>query len=192
MPQFEGRDGSMSPNPQAGIHSHADYLIHDHPYASDEAGKKATLGRYLGYAQSSVSSDSIKLWSNWVPNVDLTRTATSARTPGSPASCSGRSASSASRGRPKAETGNPADHHIAERRDHRPLLRAEGHQARAAAGLRRGPESRSATSAVSPRCRRATASSTTVATPDGEHAHGRVDATTSPPARRQYHQPSTP
>ena len=55
VPQFEGRDGSMTPNPQAGIHSHADYLIHDHPYASDESGKKATLGRYLGYAQSSVS-----------------------------------------------------------------------------------------------------------------------------------------
>src|SRR6478735_6839456 len=71
VPQFEGRDGSMSPNPQAGIHSHADYLIHDHPYASDEAGKNATLGKYLQYAQSSVSSDSIRLWSNWVPNVDF-------------------------------------------------------------------------------------------------------------------------
>ena len=34
VPKFEGRDGSMNPSPQAGIHSHADYLIHDHPFAT--------------------------------------------------------------------------------------------------------------------------------------------------------------
>lgn len=70
VPQFEGRDGSMNKNPQAGIHSHADYLIHDHPFASDESGKKATLGRYLGYAQTEISSTSLKMWGQWVPNVD--------------------------------------------------------------------------------------------------------------------------
>ena len=72
IPKFEGRDGSMTPSPQAGIHSHADYVIHDHPFANDEAGDNATLGRYLSYAQSSVSSDSIKLWDQWVPGVDKT------------------------------------------------------------------------------------------------------------------------
>jgi hypothetical protein len=72
VPKFEGRDGSMNPTPQAGIHSHGDYLIHTHPFASDEAGANATLGRYLGYAQTSVSQDSLKLWPNWVPGVDET------------------------------------------------------------------------------------------------------------------------
>jgi hypothetical protein len=70
VPKFEGRDGSMNPSPQAGIHSHADGLIHTHPFANDEAGKNATLGRYLQYAQSEVSSSSIKLWDQWVPGVD--------------------------------------------------------------------------------------------------------------------------
>lgn len=70
VPQFEGRDGSMNKTPQAGIHSHADYLIHDHPFASDESGKKATLGRYLGYAQTELSATSLKLWSQWVPNAN--------------------------------------------------------------------------------------------------------------------------
>lgn len=67
IPKFEGRDGSMTPSPQAGIHSHADYLIHDHPFANDEAGDNATLGRYLEYAQSSVSETSIELWDQWIP-----------------------------------------------------------------------------------------------------------------------------
>lgn len=70
IPKFEGRDGSMTPSPQAGIHSHADYLVHDHPFANDEAGDNATLGRYLEYAQSSVSATSIRLWDQWVPGVD--------------------------------------------------------------------------------------------------------------------------
>ncbi len=74
VPMFEGRDGSNDQNasPRAGIHSHADYLIHDHPFGSDESGKKATLGRYLGYAQTELSATSIKLWSQWVPNADYT------------------------------------------------------------------------------------------------------------------------
>ena len=74
VPAFEGRDGSNAQNatPRAGIHSHADYLIHDHPFGSDESGSKATLGRYLGYAQTQLSANSIKLWSQWVPNADDT------------------------------------------------------------------------------------------------------------------------
>src|SRR5947207_2413702 len=68
VPAFEGRDGSADQNatPRAGIHSHADFLIHDHPFSSDESGKKATLGRYLGYAQTELSSTNIKLWDHWV------------------------------------------------------------------------------------------------------------------------------
>ncbi len=74
VPAFEGRNGSADQNatPRAGIHSHADYLIHDHPFGSDEAGSKATLGRYLGYAQTQLSATSIKLWPQWVPNTDYT------------------------------------------------------------------------------------------------------------------------
>src|SRR4051812_11176821 len=112
VPQFEGRDGSMSQNPQAGIHSHADYLIHDHPFASDEAGKKATLGRYLGYAQSSVSSDSIKLWSNWVPNVDFSN-GDKCKESGKPGELQWKVGKLGEPWPTKAETGNPSDHHIA-------------------------------------------------------------------------------
>jgi hypothetical protein len=112
VPQFEGRDGSMSPNPQAGIHSHADFLIHDHPYASDEAGAKATLGRYLGYAQSSVTSDSIKLWSNWVPNVDFSN-GDKCKESGKPGIVQWKVGKLGDPWPSKAETGNPSDHHIA-------------------------------------------------------------------------------
>ena len=111
VPQFEGRDGSMSPNPQAGIHSHADYLIHDHPYASDEAGKKATLGKYLQYAQSSVSSDSIRLWSNWAPNVDFSN-GDKCKESGKPGELQWKVGKLGEPWPTKAETGNPADHHI--------------------------------------------------------------------------------
>ena len=101
----------MTPNPQAGIHSHADYLIHDHPFASDEAGKKATLGRFLGYAQSSVSSDSIKLWSNWVPNVDYTN-GDKCKDSGKPGELQWKVGKLGEPWPTKAETGNPSDHHI--------------------------------------------------------------------------------
>ena len=111
VPQFEGRDGSMSPNPQAGIHSHADYLIHDHPYASDEAGKKATLGRYLMYAQSSVSSNSIRLWSNWVPNVDFTN-GDKCKATGKPGVLQWKVAKLGDPWPTTPETGNPSDHRI--------------------------------------------------------------------------------
>ena len=96
---------------QAGIHSHADFLIHDHPFASDEAGKKATLGRYLGYAQSSVSSDSIRLWSNWVPNVDYTN-GDKCKDSGKPGELQWKVGKLGEPWPTKAETGNPSDHHI--------------------------------------------------------------------------------
>ena len=34
------------------------------------SGKNATLGRYLGYAQTQLTATSIKLWPQWVPGVD--------------------------------------------------------------------------------------------------------------------------
>ncbi len=71
VPQFEGRDGSMSKaGAIAGIHSHGDGLIHDHPFSSDESGDRATLGRYLGYAQSDVTDTRMQLWSSWAAGVD--------------------------------------------------------------------------------------------------------------------------
>jgi hypothetical protein len=111
VPQFEGRDGSMTPNPQAGIHSHADFLIHDHPYASDESGNKATLGRYLSYAQSHVTADSIKLWSNWVPNTDYTN-GDKCKGSGKPGELQWKVGKLGEPWPTKAMTGNPADHKI--------------------------------------------------------------------------------
>lgn len=112
VPAFEGRDGSTSLNGiRAGIHSHADFLIHDHPFASDESGKKATLGRYLGYAQTQLSETAIKLWSQWVPNVDRKNGETC---PGSkqPAILQYKVGQLNKPWPTKSATGNPADHHI--------------------------------------------------------------------------------
>ncbi len=114
VPAFEGRNGSADQNatPRAGIHSHADYLIHDHPFGSDESGKKATLGRYLGYAQTELSATSIKLWSQWVPAADYTngKQCPKAKKPGVLQYKVG------TLGKPWPKTprsGNPADYHIA-------------------------------------------------------------------------------
>jgi hypothetical protein len=111
VPQFEGRDGSMTPNPQAGIHSHADFLIHDHPYASDESGARATLGRFLTYAQSSVSSTSIRLWTNWAPGVDESN-GDKCKSSGKPGQLFWKVGKLGEPWPTKAESGNPANHHI--------------------------------------------------------------------------------
>ncbi len=60
-PAFE----TAADNPQirVGIHSHADGLIHIHPFNSSESGTHATLGRFLTYGGWSASSDSLNLWS---------------------------------------------------------------------------------------------------------------------------------
>lgn len=75
VPSFETRGGSRNlgssdPNSgptklRAGIHSHDDFIIHDHPFASDETGANNTLGRFLNYAQSKVTASSIALWPAW-------------------------------------------------------------------------------------------------------------------------------
>jgi hypothetical protein len=58
-PAFEQRAGTSI---QAGMHSHADGLMHIHPYSSDEAGKHATVGQFLKEGGWSVSSSQLKVW----------------------------------------------------------------------------------------------------------------------------------
>ncbi len=59
-PTFETR--ANNPGVQAGIHTHGDGFIHIHPYATDESGNHATLGRFFDYGGWSVSSGSISMW----------------------------------------------------------------------------------------------------------------------------------
>ena len=59
-PSFEDRANEAGV--RAGIHSHGDGLMHIHPFASDEAGDKATLGRFLSYGGWSTSDSSFKVW----------------------------------------------------------------------------------------------------------------------------------
>jgi hypothetical protein len=63
-PQFEYRDGSTTV--RAGLHSHGDGLMHIHPFSSDEAGNRATVGQFLEYGGWSVSEDEIDAWDNAV------------------------------------------------------------------------------------------------------------------------------
>lgn len=111
IPLFEGRDGSMNPTPAAGIHSHADFLIHEHPHSSDESGAKATLGRYLGYAQTELSSSAIKLWDHWVSGVDKHN---GQKCPGAkePSVLQWKVGHAQKPWPTKARTGNPADFHM--------------------------------------------------------------------------------
>jgi hypothetical protein len=59
-PEFETK--ADNPDIRVGIHSHGDGLIHIHPFNSSEAGKNATVGRFMEYAGYSVSSTSFELW----------------------------------------------------------------------------------------------------------------------------------
>jgi hypothetical protein len=63
-PQFEGR--ASNPGIQAGIHSHGDGLIHLHPFASDETGDDATVGRFMHYGGWELSSSSFTVWDDQV------------------------------------------------------------------------------------------------------------------------------
>jgi len=60
-PAFEKPYGSPNQTANAGIHSHADGLIHTHPFVVAEEGNNATLGKFFDYGGWSVSSDSIDL-----------------------------------------------------------------------------------------------------------------------------------
>jgi hypothetical protein len=59
VPTFEERAGTTI---RAGLHSHGDGLMHIHPYTSDEAGDRATLGQFLEEGGWSASGDSLELW----------------------------------------------------------------------------------------------------------------------------------
>jgi len=58
-PEFAQRFGSQL---TAGIHSHGDGLVHIHPYTSDEAGERATLGRFFDNGGWDISEDSFSVW----------------------------------------------------------------------------------------------------------------------------------
>jgi hypothetical protein len=51
-----------NPNVRAGIHTHGDGFIHDHPFTTSEGGDHATFGRFLNYGGWSASSESVQLW----------------------------------------------------------------------------------------------------------------------------------
>jgi hypothetical protein len=59
-PQFEQRANQAGVT--AGLHSHGDGLLHFHPFASDESGDKATLGRFMEYGGWDLSSSGFTLW----------------------------------------------------------------------------------------------------------------------------------
>jgi hypothetical protein len=59
-PSFEDRANEAGV--RAGLHSHGDGLMHIHPFSSDEAGDKATLGRFLSYGGWTTSDSSFHVW----------------------------------------------------------------------------------------------------------------------------------
>jgi hypothetical protein len=60
-PAFEKPADSPNQLGNAGIHSHADGLIHTHPFVNAEEGNNATLGKFFEYGGWGLSSDSIDL-----------------------------------------------------------------------------------------------------------------------------------
>ncbi|MFI5054433.1 MAG: hypothetical protein ACHQDE_08740, partial [Acidimicrobiia bacterium] len=60
-PAFEKPYASPNQVGNAGIHSHADGLIHTHPYIPAEEGKNAVVGKFFEYGGWGLSSDSIDL-----------------------------------------------------------------------------------------------------------------------------------
>src|SRR4051794_3842546 len=59
-PSFEDRANEAGV--RAGLHSHGDGLMHIHPFSTDEAGTKATVGRFVTYGGWDLSDSSFKLW----------------------------------------------------------------------------------------------------------------------------------
>lgn len=59
VPEFES--SAANPNVTPGIHAHGDGLIHIHPFVTGEAGKRATVGKFLEYAGLDASSDSFTM-----------------------------------------------------------------------------------------------------------------------------------
>jgi hypothetical protein len=64
-PSFENRDGTDT---RAGLHSHGDGLLHIHPFADDETGDEATVGRFMEYGGWEVDEDHLALWDDLAVN----------------------------------------------------------------------------------------------------------------------------
>ncbi len=60
-PKFEKPFDSPNQLENTGIHSHADGLIHTHPFITAEEGSNATVGKFFSYGGWGLSSDSIDL-----------------------------------------------------------------------------------------------------------------------------------
>jgi hypothetical protein len=60
-PAFEKPYDSPNQVSNVGIHSHADGLIHTHPFVVAEEGSNATVGKFFGYGGWGLSADSIDL-----------------------------------------------------------------------------------------------------------------------------------
>jgi hypothetical protein len=60
-PAFEKPYSSPNQLANAGIHSHADGLIHTHPFISAEQGTNATIGKFFDYGGWGLSADGIDL-----------------------------------------------------------------------------------------------------------------------------------
>jgi hypothetical protein len=60
-PAFEQPFDNPNLASNAGIHSHADGLIHTHPFIVAEEGNNATIGKFFDYGGWGLSSDSIDL-----------------------------------------------------------------------------------------------------------------------------------
>jgi hypothetical protein len=60
-PAFEHPYGSPNQSANVGIHSHADGLIHTHPFTVSEEGNNARLGKFFEYGGWGLSSDGIDL-----------------------------------------------------------------------------------------------------------------------------------
>jgi hypothetical protein len=60
-PAFEQPYDSPTQAANVGIHSHADGLIHTHPFNVAEEGNNATIGKFFDYGGWGLSSDSIDL-----------------------------------------------------------------------------------------------------------------------------------
>jgi hypothetical protein len=60
-PAFEKPFDSPNQQANAGVHSHADGLIHTHPFVVSEQGTNATIGKFFDYGGWGLTSDSIDL-----------------------------------------------------------------------------------------------------------------------------------
>jgi hypothetical protein len=67
-PAFEKPADNPNGVANAGIHSHADGLIHTHPFVPAEQGTNATIGKFFQYGGWGLSSDSIDLGGNIATN----------------------------------------------------------------------------------------------------------------------------